>query len=54
MSTLALPAAPALPMQRRVLRRSGWWALLAVVLLGHALATLWLQDNLAGDRKSVV
>ena len=48
MSTLALPAAPALPMQRRVLRRGGWWGLLGVVLLAHALATLWLQDNLAG------
>ena len=48
MSTLVLSAAPALAMQRRVLRRSGWWALLGGVLLAHALATLWLQDNLAG------
>jgi Protein of unknown function (DUF3108) len=29
-------------------RRVGWWSLLAVVLLGHALATLWLRDNLVG------
>jgi hypothetical protein len=27
-------------------RRAGWWALLASVVLGHAAATLWLQQNL--------
>jgi len=31
-----------------VARRVGWWALLVVVLIGHALATLWLQDTLVG------
>jgi Protein of unknown function (DUF3108) len=44
---------PALPLPRAVpaaqaLRRGGWLALLVAVLLAHALATLWLQDNLAG------
>lgn len=29
-------------------RRTAWWALLAGVLFSHALATLWLQDNLVG------
>jgi hypothetical protein len=29
-------------------RRAGWWSLLVIVLLGHALAALWLQDNLIG------
>ncbi len=29
-------------------RRTGWWLLLGCVLLAHALATLWLQDNLVG------
>jgi hypothetical protein len=29
-------------------RRAAWWTALLVVLLGHALATLWLQDNLVG------
>ncbi|MES2958659.1 MAG: DUF3108 domain-containing protein [Pseudomonadota bacterium] len=29
-------------------RRFGWWALFAAVLLGHALLTLWLQQNLVG------
>ena len=27
-------------------RRAGWWLLLASVVLGHAAATLWLQQNL--------
>lgn len=27
-------------------RRAVWWILLAAVLLGHALATFWLRDNL--------
>lgn len=29
-------------------RRAGWWSVLVTVLVGHALATLWLQDNLVG------
>jgi hypothetical protein len=27
-------------------RRAVWWVLLAAVMLGHALATLWLRDSL--------
>jgi len=33
---------------RRMVRQAGWWALLCVVVIGHALATLWLQENLVG------
>ena len=29
-------------------RRTAWWALVAAVVVLHALATLWLQDNLIG------
>ncbi len=29
-------------------RRTAWWALVAAVVILHALATLWLQDNLIG------
>jgi hypothetical protein len=29
-------------------RRAGWWSVLVTVLVGHALATLWLQENLVG------
>ena len=36
------------PMRSRVARRVRWWTVLAAVLLGHALATLWLQANLVG------
>ena len=51
-SSLALAVTPA-PSPRKWgkrawPRRAGWWVLLAAVLIGHALATLWLQDNLVG------
>lgn len=36
------------PVRSRVARRVGWWSVLAAVLLGHALATLWLRANLVG------
>ena len=42
-SVAALPQGPSC-----AARRIGWWLLLGSVLLGHALATLWLQDNLVG------
>lgn len=29
-------------------RLAGWWSVLVTVLVGHALATLWLQENLVG------
>ncbi len=32
----------------RTARRVGWWSVLAAVLLGHAVATLWLQASLVG------
>ena len=48
MSAIALPAASGLATERRVSRRGVWWALLVAVLLGHAMATLWLQENLVG------
>lgn len=44
--TAQAPVAP--PGRSRVARRAGWWSVLAAVLLGHALATLWLQANLVG------
>jgi len=34
--------------QPRAVRRLAWWLLLVAVLLGHALVTQWLQDNLVG------
>lgn len=34
--------------QLTLARRLGWWAVLGVVLFGHAVATLWLQANLVG------
>ena len=36
------------PLRRPWTRRAAWWTALLVVLLGHAVATLWLQDNLVG------
>ena len=42
--TLALPLRSTPPTRRW--RQLGWWALLGVVVLGHAGATLWLQQNL--------
>ena len=44
---LAMPLA-AMPLRSSTPRRVGWWLLLVAVLLGHALGTLWLQDNLVG------
>ena len=41
-ATLPLRATAAAPWRRR----TGWWLLLAIVVLGHGLATLWLQQNL--------
>ena len=29
-------------------RRAGWWLLLGLVLLGHVVATLWVQDQMIG------
>ena len=43
-SALALPPLSALRLRRG--RRLGWWALLGAVVLGHAGAALWLQQNL--------
>jgi Protein of unknown function (DUF3108) len=40
--TVAMPSVP----HPRRWRRVGWWALLGAVILGHGLATLWLQQNL--------
>ncbi|MDP1693793.1 MAG: DUF3108 domain-containing protein [Burkholderiaceae bacterium] len=42
--SLALPGVK--PAGPRWPRRAGWWALAATVVLGHALVTLWLQQNL--------
>ena len=36
------------PLRRPWTRRAAWWTALLVVLLGHVVATLWLQDNLVG------
>ena len=44
---LALPLT-AMPLRSSAPRRAGGWLLLVAVLLGHALATLWLQVNLVG------
>lgn len=46
-ATLAMPPA-AMRLRSSKPRRAGWWLLLLAVLLGHALGTLWLQDNLVG------
>ena len=57
MTTLAAPRGPTAPRPdgphgphgpSGAARRTGWWLLLGSVLLVHALATLWLQDNLVG------
>ena len=34
--------------QSRAARRVAWWVLLLAVLAGHAIVTVWLQDNLVG------
>jgi hypothetical protein len=48
-SALALPVGLAAAAARpRATRRAGWWVVLLVVLVGHALATLWLRDILIG------
>ena len=34
--------------QSRAARRVAWWVLLLAVLVGHAIVTVWLHDNLVG------